>query len=112
MITKISSTRNGQVVYHFSNGVILSFLWSDGSYTENHSRSETAQQRRKLVQEGKLYEAELLEWESKTVEIYSMGTAHSELSELFESKYDGNPAVRVPVSEIPHILAMADKGDS
>lgn len=108
MITKISSTKNGQMVYHFDNGVILSFIWSRGSYTENHSSSKTCKKMHELHQQGKFYEAELLEWESKTVEIYSMGSAHKEIDKYFEEKYDGNPAGYVPVIEIPKILEMAN----
>lgn len=108
MIEKISSTKNGQIVYHFSNGVILSMIWSSGSYTENNSLLEgTNQKRHELIMQGKFYEAELLEWTSTTVEIYSMGDNPNGITEYLGKKYGDNPAGHVPVNDIPKILKRA-----
>lgn len=93
MITKVSSTKNGQVVYHFDNGNVLSFIWSYGSYTKNHS------DRDKSHNEWVLH---------KPVECYSIGKIGSKVTKYIEDHYDGNPGGYIPVSEIPKLLEIAD----
>lgn len=108
MITKVSSTKNGQMVYHFSNGVILSMVWSAGSYTEDHFLTGISEEYYKFLTEGEVYKAEHLNWKSRTVEVYSMGIEHG-IDKYFEEHYGGNPAGYVPVNDIPKILKLADK---
>lgn len=102
MITKISSTKNGQIVYHFDNGVILSFIWSWGSYTENHDD-------RRHIDSLNSNDLSMIEYTSKTVEIYSMGDNPNGIEEYLINKYYNNPAGYVPVTDIPKILKRADK---
>lgn len=105
MITKVSSTKNGQVVYHFDNGVILSFIWSWGSYTEN-------QYDRRYTESIKAGNTDMsdIEYISKTVEIYSMGANPNGIIEYLEDKYHDNPAGYVPVGDIPKIIDRANRG--
>lgn len=106
MITKVACGRAGQMVYEFDNGNIVSILWAYGSYSDNNIRfdkpvdtlGDTMQRFNKQ------------EWESTTVEIYSMGKIGTGFTEYLERYHGGNPAGYVPVSEIPKILARADKG--
>lgn len=98
MITKVSSGKTGQMVYYFSNGVVLSFVWDWGSYTENHQ----LRPKDYTKMDGEA-------WSSDTVECYSMGDETNGISKYLERKYGDNPAGHIPVNDIPKILRRADK---
>lgn len=101
MITKIWCGRAGQMAYEFDNGNIVSIVWSWGTYSDNHM--------------DKLGEYDLKEiihrqnWESTTVEVYSMGEDTNGFTKYLEHKYGQNPAAYVPVNDIRAILARADR---
>ena len=97
-ISKISSGRNGQTVYHFDNGVVLSMIWDWGSYSDNS-----------MVRPSDPTKPYYENWESTTVEVYSVGDNPNGISEYLDEKYDGSPAGYVPVGDIPKILARADR---
>jgi len=99
MITKISCGRSGQVVYEFDNGNIVSFLWSWGSYSDNHD----------LMFSDEPYNPHRTDWESTTVEVYSMGVDTNGFTKYLERKYGDNPAAYAPVADIPMIIKRADR---
>lgn len=103
MITKIWTGRPGQVVYEFSSGAVLSFLWSSGSYSDNNDMFKY------LDKEGHP-DWEKRDWESTTVEVYSMGAIEAGMEKYLTRVYGDNPAAYVPVSEIPKILSRANRG--
>lgn len=103
MITKVACGRAGQMVYEFDNGNVVSILWAWGSYSDNNIKFDG-----KPLDAVNAYNKQ--EWESGTVEIYSMGKIGTGFTEYLERYHGGNPAGYVPVSEIPKILARADKG--
>jgi len=97
-INKISSGKNGQIVYHFDNGVKLSFIWDWGAYSDNH-----------MARPKDLTNLNNETWESTTVEIYSIGDNRNGIEEYLDNKYGGSPAGFVPVGDIPRILLRAAK---
>ena len=101
MISKISSGKNGQIVYHFSNGVKLSFIWDWGTYSDNN-----------MARPKDITKPSNETWESTTVEIYSIGDNPNGVKEWLGNKYEcGNgSAGYVPVKDIPQILRRADRG--
>jgi hypothetical protein len=98
MITQISSGKNGQAVFHFMNGVKLSFIWDWGTYSDNNMVRPTVYPPPKNEK-----------WASSTVECYSTGDNPNGINEYLDKKYGGNPAAYIPVNDIPKILARADK---
>lgn len=99
MITKISGGKAGQVRYHFSNGVCLSFIWNWGSYSDNYvARPEYDENMREKP----------VDWESTTVEVYSMGDNPNAVTEYIEKKYGDNPT-RMPVKDMLLLLKRADR---
>lgn len=104
MITKISSGREAQIRFHFSNGVELSCIWGIGSYTDNHGLNGRPEEFMKNFEDR-----HLKEWSSTTVEIYSCGDNPNGINEWLIENYGDNPASYVPVEDIPKILRRADK---
>lgn len=102
MITKISSHKNGQVVYYFNNGVILSFIWDWGTYSDNRDEEIDLNN---IDREYSRY------YGTTTVEIMSVGDNTNGIDEYLEEKYGGNPAGYVPVKDIHRILERADYGE-
>lgn len=100
MIVKISCGRSGQVIYEFDNGNIISFLWSWGSYSDNHME--------RVGFDPELY-LKNQDWESTTVEVYSMGEDSNGFTRYLEKKYGNNPAGYVDVKDIPAIIKRADR---
>ena len=98
MITKVSSGKVGQVVFHFNNGIILSFIWDWGSYSDNN-----------MKRPKDYIKPQNEEWASTTVECYSIGDNPNGITEYLEKKYEGNPAGYIPVKDIPNILKRAEK---
>lgn len=102
MIIKISNGRPGQVVFESDNGNVVSILWSYGSYSDNHDMFKF-----KTPDGHPDYNKQ--DWESTTVEVYSMGRVESKFTAYLERKYkSGNPAVYVPVDDIAQILRKLD----
>jgi hypothetical protein len=100
MITKVSCGRSGQIVYHFDNGNEVSILWAWGSYSDNHINALTPNYRERMLAD---------DWESTTVEVYSMGKDTNGFTKYLEKTYGDNPAAFVSVADIPAILKRADK---
>lgn len=100
MITKIYCGRTGQAAYEFDNGNVLSMVWSWGSYSDNNgfNRGEYTPP-----------DFNKTDWESTTVEVYSMGKEANGLGEYLRRKYGDNPAGYVPVADIPLIIKRADR---
>lgn len=98
MITEISSGKNGQIRFHFDNGVTLSFIWDWGSYSDNYMKRPSNPGHPNIE-----------EWKSSTVECYSMGDNPNGISEYIARKYGDNPAGRIPVNDIPKILRKAQQ---
>lgn len=101
MITKISNGRAGQIVYHFSSGAELSFLWAWGSYSDNHMSLSGGYDMDAVTKRQ--------DWESTTVEVYAMGDASAGMGKYLERVYGANPAAYVPVSDIPKIISKANR---
>lgn len=104
MITKVSSGRGGQMVYTFDNGNIVSFLWAWGSYSDNNINFLENSDITKNFKRSN--------WQSSTVEVYSMGKINSIFTKWLEDTYESNPAGYVPVADIPKILAHAESNDA
>lgn len=95
-IIKVSSYKNGQIIFHFSNKVQLSIIWDYGSYSDNSNmRPKDINRPSDEV------------WSSKTVEVYSMGSNPNGINEWLDFMYGGNPAGYVPVQDIPAIIERA-----
>jgi hypothetical protein len=99
-IKSISSSKNGQIVFGFDNGVKLSFVWDWGTYSDNH-----------LIVPKDVTESYYKVWNSTTVEIYSVGYNPNGIDEYLDKKYKcgTDPAAFVPVADIPKILKAAAK---
>jgi len=92
-LVKISCNTKAQTIYTFDNGVVLSCIWGLGSYTENS-----------MVRDFKKED-----YESTTLEIYSMGDNPNDIVEWLDAQFGGNPAGGVPVGFLMAILERADK---
>lgn len=102
MITKVGNGRPGQVIFEFSSGAVLSVLWALGSYSDNHDlwKYKDADGHPNWKKQ---------DFESTTVEIYSMGAVEAGMEKYLERVYGQNPAAYVPVDDIPKILRRANR---
>jgi len=100
MLTRISNGRPGQVVFESDNGNVVSILWAWGSYSDNHITIPDPMTIEERISKQ--------DWESTTVEVYSMGKASNTFTAYLERKYGQNPAGYVPVNDIPKILRRLD----
>lgn len=98
MITKISSGKNGQIVFRFDNDVVLSFIWDWGTYSDNN-----------MARPKDVTKPQFETWSSETVEVYNIGQNTNGIDEYLEKKYGDNPAGYVPVEDIPLILKRGDQ---
>lgn len=112
MIVKIGSHKRAATKFYFDNGNEVSMIWGWGSYTENHSKYEMMgfpgedAMRKSYENRGGVIEIGD-QVSSSTVEIMVDGT--SEFVEWFTYAYENNPKGNIPVSQIPLIIAQADR---
>lgn len=104
-MSKLSSHGKARFAIEFDNGVRLSFIWGAMTYSDNHDKDWIAPHALSddLKALGMGPEPDRIS--STTVEIMAFGPA--EFTEFFEEKYNGNPAMYVPVHKIPSIMQRA-----